>query len=71
MAHIRMGLYDKYRIRWRAGSLSAGQFALAVNSSNVVRILMASIQTVRSTARVVFTTHANPALRATLSQDPA
>ncbi|MGB5486009.1 MAG: hypothetical protein WBN06_01320 [Lysobacterales bacterium] len=42
-----------------------------MNSSNVVRILMASIQTVRSTARVVITAHTNPALRAALSQDPA
>jgi len=32
---------------------------------------MASIQTVRSTGRVVFSAQSYPALRATLSQDPA
>ena len=45
--------------------------SLAVNSSSVVNILLASSQTVRSTGRVVFIAHANPALRATLSQDSA
>jgi hypothetical protein len=32
---------------------------------------MASVQAVRSITRVVFTAHTNPALRASLSQDPA
>ena len=50
---------------WFAG------YKLAVKISNIVRMLMASIQTVRSITRVVFTAHTNPALWATLSQDPA
>ena len=54
-------------IRWQKTAIHE----LAVNSSNDVRILMASIQAVRSITRVVFTAHANPALRATLSQDSA
>ncbi len=36
-----------------------------------IDILVASVQAERPTARVVFTTHANPALRATLSQGTA
>ena len=44
---------------------------LAVSASNVVFVLMASIQTVRSTTRVGFTSRSYPALRATLSQDSA
>jgi len=44
---------------------------MAVISRYVVYILMASVQAVRSTARVVFTAQAYPALRASLSQDPA
>ncbi len=47
------------------------QVDLTVNSCNVVFILMASIQTVRSTARVGFTARSYPALRAALSQDSA
>ncbi|MGB7450711.1 MAG: hypothetical protein WBM36_01135 [Lysobacterales bacterium] len=42
-----------------------------MNSSIVLSFLMASLQAVRSTGRVVFTAHANPALRASLSQDSA
>jgi len=41
---------------------------LAVGSCNLVGILVVSFQAVRSIARVVLTSHANPALRATLSQ---
>ena len=49
-------------IRNRVKTKSA-RTRLAVNSINVVYILLALSQTVRSMARVVFTTQAYPALR--------
>ncbi len=44
---------------------------VVLNSSHFVRVLAASLQTMRSAARVVFNAQAYPALRTALSQDSA